>query len=133
METEFKTVADRIRDLRMRKNLTQDYLAKSLGVTQKAYSKIENSETRLNVDTLVNIARVLETPVTEFFSENSAPVLNDFSNRTGGDNMIYKTESDQAKEKLIEQLIQSKEEVISAKQAEIDVLRRYIEKIEGKW
>jgi transcriptional regulator with XRE-family HTH domain len=133
METEFKTVADRIRDLRMRKNLTQDYLAKSLGVTQKAYSKIENNETRLNVDTLTSIARVLETPVTEFFSDKHAPILNDFSTRTTGDNDMYKTESDQTKDKLIEQLIQSKEEVISAKQAEIEVLRKYIERIEGKW
>jgi hypothetical protein len=46
---------------------------------------------------------------------------------------MYKTESDQMKDKLIEQLIQSKEDVIAAKQAEIDVLKKYIEKIEGKW
>jgi hypothetical protein len=37
---------------------------------------------------------------------------------------MYKTESDQMKDKLIEQLIQSKEEVIAAKQAEIDVLKK---------
>jgi hypothetical protein len=37
---------------------------------------------------------------------------------------MYKTESDQTKDKLIEQLIQSKEEVIAAKQAEIDVLKK---------
>lgn len=46
---------------------------------------------------------------------------------------MYKTESDQMKDKLIEQLIQSKEDVIAAKQAEIDVLKKHIEKIEGKW
>jgi hypothetical protein len=47
-----------------------------------------------------------------------------FSTRTTGDNVMYKTESDQMKDKLIEQLIQSKEEVIAAKQAEIDVLKK---------
>ncbi len=74
--------------------------------------------------------------ICRIFAENIFPVeggIVHFSTRTTGDNFMYSTESDQTKEKLIEQLIQSKEEVIAAKQAEIDVLKKYIEKIEGKW
>jgi transcriptional regulator with XRE-family HTH domain len=40
MEQEFKTVADRLKQIRLNRNYSQDYLAKKIGVSQKAYSKI---------------------------------------------------------------------------------------------
>jgi len=130
MEKSFKTVADRIRDNRLKKNISQDYIAKKLGISQKAYSKIENNETRLNVESLATIAEIMEIPVNTFFSDSTAPILNDFSSGREGDNVIYKTTNSNIKEELVNDLMKAKDEIIASKNAEIELLKRYIQKIE---
>ena len=106
MEKNFKTVADRIKEMRLKKNYSQDYIAKRLGISQKAYSKIENNETRLNVDALLSIADVLEIPVNHFFNDSKAPMLNDFSSGREGDNVIYKKNYSKQRRKLFNLKIQ---------------------------
>jgi transcriptional regulator with XRE-family HTH domain len=125
----FETIADRLRKIRTEKNYSQDYLAKKIGITQKAYSKIENNETRLNVDVLQKISDILEVPIEVFFKGVSAPILNDFSHRSGGDNVIYKNGSADKYEKLYEKILQSKDEIIQAKNEEITTLKFVISKI----
>ncbi len=132
MEKNFKSVADRIKEHRLQKNYSQDYIAKKLGISQKAYSKIENNETRLNVEALVSIAEIMQIPVNQFFTEAKAPVLNDFSSGREGDNVIYKTQNDNNIEHLYQQLLQAKEEIIAAKNTEIDTLKMYIQKMENE-
>ena len=68
---QFETIADRLKKIRMEKNVSQDFLSKKLGFTQKAYSKIENNETKLNVDVLQRISEVLEVPIESFFNTNN--------------------------------------------------------------
>lgn len=121
--TQFDTVSERLKKIRVEKNISQDYLAKKLGFTQKAYSKIENNETKLNVDVLLKISEVLDIPIESFFRDTQQPILNDFSNRTGGDNVIYKTNSVEKIEELYNQLLISKDEIIKSKQNEIDTLK----------
>jgi transcriptional regulator with XRE-family HTH domain len=50
----------RLREIRLRKGLSQENIALELKITQKAYSKIENGETSLNHDKLLKVAKVLE-------------------------------------------------------------------------
>ena len=114
--TDFNSIADLVKKTRYEKNYSQDHIAKKLGITQKAYSKIENNETKLNVDTLTRIAEILEVDVASFFSSNEKPVLNDFSTRTGGDNVIYKNNS-------IEKIEELYREIIKAKDSEIETLK----------
>ena len=114
--TDFNSIADLVKKTRYEKNYSQDHIAKKLGITQKAYSKIENNETKLNVDTLTRIAEILEVDVASFFSSNEKPVLNDFSTRTGGDNVIYKNNS-------IEKIEDLYREIIKAKDSEIETLK----------
>jgi transcriptional regulator with XRE-family HTH domain len=49
-----------IRTNRESKNYTQEYVAKQMGISQNAYSKIENGYTQLTVSHLKEISRVLE-------------------------------------------------------------------------
>ena len=114
--TDFNSIADLVKKTRYDKNYSQDYIAKKLGITQKAYSKIENNETKLNVDTLTKIAEILEVDVASFFNSSEKPVLNDFSTRTGGDNVIYKNNS-------IEKIEELYREIIKAKDSEIETLK----------
>jgi transcriptional regulator with XRE-family HTH domain len=58
MEKEFE-VNQKIRELRKARGLSQDYMAKELGISQKAYSKIECNETHLSFDRITKIARLL--------------------------------------------------------------------------
>jgi transcriptional regulator with XRE-family HTH domain len=130
LNEQFETISDRLKKIRLEKNVSQDFLAKKLGFTQKAYSKIENNETKLNVDVLQRVSEILEVPIESFFNNSQQPVLNDFSNRTGGDNVIYKNNSTEKIEDLYKELLKSKDDVIKSKIQEIDSLKIVIKKLE---
>ena len=132
---QFETVSDRLKKIRLEKNVSQDFLAKKLGFTQKAYSKIENNETKLNVDILQRISEILIVPIEFFFNNSQQPILNDFSNRTGGDNVIYKNNATEKIEELFKDLIKSKDDVIASKIQEIETMKmvhRKLEELIGK-
>lgn len=126
----FETVSDRLKKIRLEKNITQDFLAKKLGFTQKAYSKIENNETKLNVDVLQRVAQILEVPIETFFNNSQQPILNDFSNRSGGDNVIYKNNSTEKIEELYSHLLKSKDDIINSKINEIESMKKINEQLE---
>jgi transcriptional regulator with XRE-family HTH domain len=44
----------------MAKGYSQDYIAVQLGITQSGYGKIESDETKLKVDTLLQLANLLQ-------------------------------------------------------------------------
>lgn len=69
----------RIKRLREFRNFTQQYLADKLEISQNAYSKIENGSTKLTIERLEQIARLLDVPVDTVLSEKS--VFN-FENNT---------------------------------------------------
>lgn len=50
----------RIKQIRELKNWSQKYMADSLGITTRAYSKIETGETQLNIKRLNEISLILE-------------------------------------------------------------------------
>lgn len=50
----------KIRRIREIKNFSQEYVAQTLGISSKAYSKIENDETKLSVDRLYKLASIFE-------------------------------------------------------------------------
>lgn len=49
-----------IRSLRLKRNLSQEYLAAQLDITQKTYSRLESGQTRLTIEWLMKIADILE-------------------------------------------------------------------------
>lgn len=60
-------IAHRLKLRRIEKNYSQDYIAHKLGITQKAYSKIEAGSTELTVKRLIQIASILDLCVAEIF------------------------------------------------------------------
>jgi transcriptional regulator with XRE-family HTH domain len=126
MEVENITIGERVKKYRLTKNFSQQYVAQKIGITQKAYSKLENNEIKMGVDTLIRIAEALETPISNFFDESNKPVVNDFSSRTGGDNIIYKTIQSEEIEKMYKKILEAKDEVINAKENEILALKSII-------
>ncbi|WP_293299103.1 helix-turn-helix transcriptional regulator [Pedobacter sp. UBA4863] len=62
---EMQRVASKIRKLRENKNFSQEYLAKKIGISQNAYSKIELGYSKITLDRLIHISHILEINATE--------------------------------------------------------------------
>lgn len=55
-----KVCGQNIRKIRRSKDFTQEYMAFEMGISQKAYSDIENSKVKINLDILTKISGILE-------------------------------------------------------------------------
>ena len=58
-----------IRNYRELKNFSQKYIAKEMGISQNAYSKIENNITQLTVHHLKQLSKILNVPVIDLLKE----------------------------------------------------------------
>lgn len=63
-----KSLGERIRELRISKNLTQTDLAFKAGLEQYHVSKIENGTNSASITTLSHIAEALEVSLHELFA-----------------------------------------------------------------
>ncbi|HVY75455.1 MAG TPA: helix-turn-helix transcriptional regulator [Puia sp.] len=64
-------IGEKIRQRRMIKGYSQEYMAFQLEISQNAYSKIEREETEMTVNRLYEIAEVLGVSVYEFLPDSS--------------------------------------------------------------
>ncbi|MEJ2883652.1 helix-turn-helix domain-containing protein [Pedobacter sp. GR22-6] len=62
-----KKIISNIRQMRLDKNYTQDYMAMKLNISQNAYSKLELGRSSLSLDRLFQISAVLEIEISELF------------------------------------------------------------------
>ena len=58
-------IAEKIKELRIAKNLTQSYVAKNVGLNDSAYSKIEQGITHITIERLYQIADCLKVSVSD--------------------------------------------------------------------
>jgi transcriptional regulator with XRE-family HTH domain len=59
----------KLRKLRINLNYTQEYVAYCLGITQKAYSKIENGESQLTVERFIQLVTIFGISPQDFFQK----------------------------------------------------------------
>ena len=59
-----------IRKFREYRNYSQDYVARKMGISQNAYSKIENNITQLTVNHIKTISQVLDVPVIDLLKDD---------------------------------------------------------------
>jgi transcriptional regulator with XRE-family HTH domain len=100
-------IGNKIKKLRELKNLTQDHMAKSIGITQSAYSRIELGETEITYSKLEKISEELGMKPEEIIAFNESMVFNVMNNQTGNGLVINNQVNDENKslyEKLIQQL-----------------------------
>lgn len=65
MTLDFKPIGKRIYNLRRERNITQEQLAELVNLSVTQVSKLENGKSRLSLDSLINIATVLEASTDE--------------------------------------------------------------------
>ncbi|GAA4150068.1 hypothetical protein GCM10022217_02700 [Chryseobacterium ginsenosidimutans] len=63
-----KICGQNIRKIRRSKDFTQEYMAFEMGISQKAYSDIENSKVKINLEILTKISNILEIKPSEICS-----------------------------------------------------------------
>lgn len=68
-------IGQNIRKVRELKNLTQSYIARQLGISVAAYSKIERNKTNVSLQRLQQIADILGTETTAILNFNEQEVL----------------------------------------------------------
>lgn len=107
-------IGHKIKKLRELRNLTQEHMASSLGLSQSAYSRMELGETEITFSKLEKISEQLGMKPEEIIAFNESMVFNVMNNQTGNglviNNNVPREETKETKN-LYEQLIdQLKEE-----------------------
>lgn len=64
-----KTLGETLKELRTEKNMTQEFVAESLGVSRQAVSKWENGTSEPSTSNLIAIAKLYETPPEELLKK----------------------------------------------------------------
>lgn len=68
------TLGDKLKKARIGKNLTQEYLAEVLNVSQKTYSNFENDKSKPAFAQVEDIAKILDVSVLDFLSGDNITV-----------------------------------------------------------
>lgn len=116
------TIGFKIRKIREQKNFTQEYIAESIGISQNAYSKIENNQVKLSTGRLKAIAQVLDVPEHELFNSDAVIFSNNQIHYTYVNNLF------ETQKELYEQTITLLKEEITRLSSEKDKLLTIIEK-----
>lgn len=115
------TLGDKIRNARNKENISQKEIAGYLGLTQRAYSKIENNEVQLKIERLEEIAKLLNTNASELLAKDNGQYFENVQNSQIGNNNTMNNFNSTNEELL---------ELIKRKEIEIDELQEILKKRE---
>lgn len=118
-------IENKIRNIRELKNLTQEYMADKLGISQAAYSKIENGNTKVSYDKLQDIAKIMGVKVEDIQSFDTQKYFNSFNNLKGNNNGVVNINFDEDIKKLYEDKITLLEKLLAKTEQE---LNKYVDK-----
>ena len=110
----------KIKQIRELKNLTQEFVAESIGLTTRAYSKIENGQTQLTISRLNQISAILDVKPIEILEFDCEHVFNHFAL---GSSVAPSQNQMSCDSKLSEKLIQQYEETIKSLKEQIELLK----------
>lgn len=116
-----KETGHKIRQIRELKGFSQEYIADKLGISQRAYSKIENNQTKIDWERITKIAEIFGVDPIDMVSFDDNLIFNN-CNQSGK----FETFINNMPERLIEQY----EKRINDLNEEIQFLRRQLEKKE---
>lgn len=95
-------LGESIRKHRIEKNKKQQEIYEAIGVNQSTYSKIENNKYKMDIETLKNIANVLEVCITKLLGEEKIDINHVNNNQSQGSSGLVVTNT--YSEKLIASL-----------------------------
>lgn len=124
-------VALRIKKIRSNMGLTQEQMAEKINLSVKAWQKIENGITRLDLDRLNQIAEILDTSLVDLINADDSVYVHKIKHNEGGINSgevnIHNRISDEERD-LYKKIIEDKEKIIADKDREIEFLKSLLKK-----
>ena len=114
------TIAKNIRKYREIKGYSQEYVAHQLNINQASYAKLENNSTKITIDRLFSIAKLLETEISEILELKNQTIFNQTDNEIA--NAFGKVEHYYQENKEVYQ------ELLKAKDEQIALLKEMLDK-----
>ncbi len=119
-------IESKIRNIRELKNLTQEYMADKLGISQAAYSKIENGNTKVSYEKLQDIAKIMGVKVEDIQSFDTQKYFHSFNNiKESNIDSVVVHSMDETIKKLYEDKIVLLEKLLSKTEQD---LNKYVDK-----
>ena len=105
-------IAKNIKKYRELKGFSQEYMAHQLSVNQSTYAKMENSSTKITIDKLFSVAKLLETDVSEILDLKNQTIYNqDLKDNAIGHQQIENLH--QENKEVYQELLKAKDEQIA--------------------
>ena len=98
-------IGHKIKKVRELKNLTQQHMANSIGISQGAYSRMELGETEITYSKLEKISEELDLKPEDIIAFNESVVFNVMNNQTGNGLVINNSQLSDGEKNLYEQQI----------------------------
>lgn len=118
-----KTIGENIRKHREIRGYSQEYMARELNITQSSYAKLENNSTKMTLERLLDISKLLEVDVSTLMDASNRSTFNQYENPTanafGHVENLY-----QENKETLNKLLSSYEERIKELQQEVNFLRK---------
>jgi transcriptional regulator with XRE-family HTH domain len=114
-----RDVTLRIKQYREAKGISQEYMATQLGIAQSNYAKLERAETKLTLERLFALAKVLEVDVLQLLPQSGSHVFNIHDNPNSANGYIENFSSCQ--KELYEKLLAEKDRVIALLEIQLGV------------
>lgn len=113
----------KIKKLRELKDLTQSFVANEMGLSQSAYSKMEQGETDITYPRLEKVASILGVKPEEIIAFNEAMVFNVMNNHHSNNGLIIQHPTMNSEEKKLY------EEQIELLKTENEYLKKLLDKL----
>ena len=105
-------IAKNIKKYRELKGFSQEYMAHQLSVNQSTYAKMENSSTKITIDKLFSVAKLLETDVSEILDLKNQTIYNqDLKDNSIGHQQVDNLH--QENKEVYQELLKAKDEQIA--------------------
>ena len=105
-----RKIGAKIRRIRALKGYSQEYMAISLGITQNSYSKLENQKTKMSLERIHTIAKILEIDPLELITADESLVFNKHNAKINSNGIVHNFPKE-LKEQYENQIIHLKEEI----------------------
>jgi transcriptional regulator with XRE-family HTH domain len=129
-----KSIGNKIKKIRIQKNLTQEDLAEKLYMTPAGYGKIERGDTDLTIKKLEQICDVLEISVFDMITFDETNIFNVTHSVHGvwGHINTYNTQKDEATQQLIQTLTADKNELRQQIKEQSEMIKQLLDIVTKK-
>ncbi|WP_439239888.1 helix-turn-helix domain-containing protein [Lonepinella sp. BR2474] len=119
-------VHNTIKAMRKISGLSQEQVAEKLDMSPTGYAKIENGETKLNLDKLQQIANIFNIDMVELIQSPEKALIFSIGDNSNHKQYIGATESIIAENEKLKLILSHKDELLAKQQKEIAMLEDMI-------